>query len=498
MSLFLEAFHEFFILENLILIPIALVAGQILGAIPGMSSMMAIAIAIPFTYGLSPVTAVTLLMSFYKGGLSGGSIAAILIGTPGTAAAAATTLDGYPLALEGKAGKALQTAQVASALGSLFSDILLISIIGIMSSIALNMTSPELLLIVLFAMMTVGSFTAGNPVKGIASALLGIFISLLGPDPTTGLPRYNFGLIELESPLELVPVLLGVLALSEIFYEVFYKRMRSVGGHIPPPKTKSDGVMTKQDFKDVAPTILQSSIIGSFIGMMPGLGPTIGAFLAHRAAKRTAKDPEKLGKGSLAGVAAAEAGNNSVAGANLVPLFSFGIPGDAEAALVLGALMLHGLAAGPLLFVSDGPLVYGIFISLIVADICLIFIGLYIVRHFAKPLTKISTKYLYPVVIILMLAGTYGVTRSMFGLIILILFGLLGLAMKLNSYSIPAFIIGFILGAPLEGWLQRSYVMVSNNPTGVLLKPSFIITAGILIFIAIFVSKVSKNRVAEE
>ncbi|MGE7664664.1 tripartite tricarboxylate transporter permease [Ureibacillus composti] len=496
MDLLLEAFREFFILENLILIPLALIAGQILGAIPGMSSIMAIAIVIPFTYGLSPVTAVTLLMSFYKGGLSGGSIASILIGTPGTAAAAATTLDGYPLAKEGKAGKALETAQIASALGSLFSDVLLITIIGFMAQIALNMTSPELLLIVVFAMLTVGSFTAGNPIKGYASALLGIFFSMLGPDPTTGLPRYSFGVLELEAKLDLVPVLLGVLALSEIFYEVYFKKMQSKEGHLPIPKNKSDARMTWQDFKDTGPTTFQSSVIGAFIGMMPGLGPTIGAFLSHSAAKRTAKDPEKLGKGSLSGVAAAEAGNNAVAGANLVPLFSFGIPGDAEAALVLSALMLHGLTVGPQLFVSDGPLVYGIFISLIVADIVLIFLGLYMVRYFAKPLTKISTRYLYPTIIILMLAGTFGVTRSMFGLVILVVFGVIGLIMKLNGFSVPAFIIGFVLGSPLEGWLQRSYVMVKND-SSVLLRPSFIITALILIGIAIFMKKVSKKSVPE-
>ena len=179
-----------------------------------------------------------------------------------------------------------------------------------------------------------------------------------------------------------------------------------------------------------------------------------------------------------------------------MPLFSFGIPGDAEAALVLSALMLHGLTVGPQLFVSDGPLVYGIFISLIVADIVLIFLGLYMVRYFAKPLTKISTRYLYPTIIILMLAGTFGVTRSMFGLVILVVFGVIGLIMKLNGFSVPAFIIGFVLGSPLEGWLQRSYVMVKND-SSVLLRPSFIITALILIGIAIFMKKVSKKSVPE-
>lgn len=488
--LLIEAFKEFFILENIILIPIALIIGQVLGAIPGMSSIMAIAIVIPFTYGLSPVTAVTILMSFYKGGLSGGSIASILIGTPGTAAAAATTLDGYPLAKEGKAGKALEIAQVSSALGSLFSDVLLISIIGLMAQVAMNMTSPELLLIVAFAMLTVGSFSAGNPIKGILSALFGIFVAMLGPDPTTGLPRYSFGFVELEGKLDIVPVLLGILALGEIFSEVYNRKMEGKSGHLPKPKQKSDQHMTKQDFKDLSPTIVQSSAIGAFIGMMPGLGPTIGAFLAHRAAKRTAKDPEKLGKGSTAGVAAAEAGNNAVAGANLVPLFSFGIPGDAEAALVLGALMLHGIAVGPQLFTTDGPMLYGIFISLIVADIFLIFIGLYFVRYFSKPLTMISTKYLYPTIIILMLAGTYGVTRGMFGVGVLIVFGIIGFFMKRFGFSIPAFIIGFVLGGSLESWLQRSYVLV-NNDIGVLTRPSFIITSLVLIGVLFVMTRVN-------
>src|SRR5699024_2861249 len=188
-----------------------------------------------------------------------------------------------------------------------------------------------------------------------------------------------------------------------------------------------------------------------------------------------------------------ESGNNSVAGSNLVPLFSFCIPGDAEAALILGVLMIHGLVPGPQLFESDCPLVYGIFVSLIIADIILIFIGLTIVRYFAMPITKIQTKYLYPVILILMFAGTFGVTRSMFGLSLLLVFGIIGLLMKLNNFSIPAFIIGFILGAPLEGWLQRTVVLVKSHQMDVFLKPSFIITFCILILLGFIMSRANSS-----
>lgn len=226
MGVFQEAITLFLTFENLILIVIGILVGQLLGAIPGMSSMMAISIAIPFTYTLSPVAAITLLMSFYKGALSGGSISATLIGTPGTASAAATVMDSHPLTLKGQGGKALQTAQVSSAMGSLFADILLLSVTGFMAQIALMMSSPELLIIVTFALLTVSTFTAGNRIRGILSAVMGISITMIGTDPSTGLARFSFGNPNLEVSLSVVPVLLGVLALSEIFHQTYLSKLK--------------------------------------------------------------------------------------------------------------------------------------------------------------------------------------------------------------------------------------------------------------------------------
>ncbi|RXT07144.1 tripartite tricarboxylate transporter permease [Ammoniphilus sp. CFH 90114] len=493
MELIVAAFQHFFTWDNLILIPIGIIIGQVLGAIPGMSSMMAISVAIPFTYSLSPVAAVTLLMSFYKGALAGGSISAILLGTPGTVSAAATVMDGYPLAQQGKAGKALQTAQISSAFGSLFADILLLTLTGFMAQIALLLASPELLLIVMFALMTVGAFTAGNKIRGILSALIGIGLSLIGPDPTTGLPRYSFGIYELEESLPVIPVLLGLLALSEILYSVYKKQMQSKQGHLPPPQTKEDSRMTWQDFKNCFPTIVQSSAIGSFIGMMPGLGPSIGGFLSHREARRTAKQPEKLGKGAVEGVAAAEAGNNSVSGSNLIPMLSFGIPGDAEAALVMGALMLHGIYPGPQLFENNGPMVYGLFFSLIFSDLVLIIIGLWIIRYIAIPLTKIPTRWLYPLILVLMLYGTYGTSQNLFDLWLLVVFGIIGFLLRLFHFSIPALVIGFILGNQLEGWLQRTVIMAGDNPFELLLRPGIIVILGIFLVGYVMMKLVGKK-----
>lgn len=256
--------------------------------------------------------------------------------------------------------------------------------------------------------------------------------------------------------------------------------------------------MTLQDFKDSFTTIIQSSFIGSFIGMLPGLGPSIGGFVAHKEAHRTTKHPEMLGKGSVEGVAAAEAGNSSVSGSNLIPLLSFGIPGDAEAAMVMAALMLHGLYPGPQLLETDGPIVYGIFISLIVADIVLLFIGLFIIKYLASPITKISSKYLYTAVLILMLAGTYGITQSLFDLWVLVIFGLVGLLLRIFEFSIPAFIIGFILGGQFEGWLQRTIVLVKHNPIEIISRPSVIVLLIVVVTVSLLTTLLSKKAKPEK
>lgn len=360
-----------FQLEHIVLVAIGVILGTMLGAVPGLTSTMGIALLLPITFTLSPVAAIAMLTAMYKGGLFGGSISAIMFNAPGTSAAAATAIDGYELAKQGKAGKALRMALIASSVGDMIGCITLILVAWLIAKVALMFGPAEYTAIVLFAFTMVLGVAEKALMKGFLALGAGIFISTVGFDPVSGIPRFEFGSMHLAAGFNLVPVLIGLLAIAEVFrqIEAVYKerKNKTKNADVSEIEYDPDGArITWKEIKGTRKILIRSAGIGTFIGALPGLGPTIAAFMGYRSGSKISKD-KNYGKGSIDGVAAPEAANSAVGSANLIPLLSLGIPGDVEAALILGALIIQGIVPGPELFVNNGPIVYGIYAGMMMA-----------------------------------------------------------------------------------------------------------------------------------
>ena len=318
--------------------------GIIMGAIPGLSDTMAIVLLLPFTYYLGPIPSIAMLMGLSKGGNFGGSIPAILFNIPGTPQAMITTFDGYPLAKQGKSGKALKTALFASVTADTASDLVLIFLAAPVAMVALHIGPPEYSMILFFSLIIISLAASGSPCRGLISTGIGLLLATVGCDPETGTLRFNFGFIELADGISIMPMAIGLLAFSEVLLQAerWYRdrnRRQAEEIRLSRPGTDDDR-LTTSEMKLCLPTIARSTLIGSFVGIVPGIGTTVGAYLSYIWSRKKSPYPEKFGNGALEGIAASEAGNNAVNGPNLVPLLTLGIPGNLAAALILGGALL--------------------------------------------------------------------------------------------------------------------------------------------------------------
>ena len=454
MDLLLNGFVEALSPATLIYLVAGVAMGTILGAIPGLTATMAIAIVIPFTFTMTPVASLLMLIGAYKGGIYGGSIAAILVSAPGTPASAATMSDGYALATQGKSEKALKIALVSSVIADLFTDVMLILLAVQLARVALAFGAAEYMVVAILGLTVVAAVSGQSLAKGITAAVLGAAFALIGLDPMTGMPRFAFDNVDFYGGIALVPMLIGLLTLSEIFLQL-EKKTNLTTRKLPAPSSPDDRRITRQDARRIARPISLATLIGGIIGVIPGLGPTLGAFLGYDAAWRTSRCKEEFGNGSVEGVAGAEAGNNAVSGANLIPLLGLGIPGDAMAAILVGAFLIHGLTPGPLIFQEAPDVVYGLFAGLILANIVLIFVARLLLPAFAW-IARTPTKYLIPVVLMLCIVGAYGLNQSIFDVWIMLAFGVLGYVMSKLGFPRAPLLIGFILAPLMEENFRRA------------------------------------------
>ena len=357
----LEGFGTALQLGNLFYLIAGVTGGVVIGALPGLTATMGVAILLPFTFGMDAVTGLIMLVGIYIGAIYGGSISAILLNTPGTPASAATCLDGYPLVKKGQAAKALSASTIASVIGGLISCLALVTISPYLAKFALKFSAPEYFSLALFGLTIIASISSENFLKGIIAGFIGLLISTVGMDPITSFPRYSFDLVDLLNGLSVIPVLIGLFAVSEVFnqIEIMVKEK-----HIKNDIKMDRNYMTFSEIKKSLPTMIKSGVLGTFIGSIPGAGADIAAFVCYNEAKRSNKN-ENFGSGSLIGISAPEAGNNGVTGGALVPLLTLGVPGDAVAAVLLGALIVQGLTPGPLLFEQNPEIVYGLFSAMI-------------------------------------------------------------------------------------------------------------------------------------
>ena len=464
MEAVLEGLAQAFTPVTLGFVLFGVVLGIAVGAIPGLSSPMAIAIAVPLTFYMSPLAAIAFLLGVNKGGEFGGSISAILLNTPGTPEAAATALDGHPLARQGKAGKALKTALYSSVAGDTFSDVVLILVAAPLAVIALKMGPPELLGVLIFAFTFVTALLGKSMIKGLIAAVLGVLLSMVGIDPEAAIPRLTFGVLELEDGLSFAGVAIGLLAFSEVLLQIERSHLRESGagdGMVSFSRSREDNAFTRRDFRQVRGTVARSAAIGTVIGAIPGLGTSLAGFLGYGAAMKASKHPEEFGKGRLEGVAATEAANSAVVGSNLIPLLTLGIPGNVAAALLAGAFLIHGITPGPMIFRDHAALVYGMFGCLIVANLMNLLVGSVGLRVFALAV-RAPRSVVMPSVALLCITGSFVAGGGLFAVATMMVFGILGYLMRKLDFSIIAFILGFILGPMVERSLRHTVILLDD------------------------------------
>ena len=360
----LEAISLFLTFQNVGILFLGVLIGAIVGAIPGMTTPMGVALALPFTFTMHPVTGILLLLGIYKGGMYGGSITAILIKAPGTPAASCTVLDGYPLTRKGEARKALDIALYASCFADFVSNLSLILLAGVLAGFALKFGPPEFFTLIVFSLTIIAGVSGRNLVKGMVSAALGLLFATIGLDMVYGTNRFIFDNWNLMGGLSFIPVLIGLFALPEIIH-YFTRRL----GDVREATTVSGAGAGMADFRRCFKSIVRGSLIGVVLGAIPGIGGAPSAFLSYSEARRTSPNSRNFGKGELEGVAAAEAGNNGVAGATMIPLLALGVPGDVITAVILGAFMIHGLRPGPMMFVDNLPMIYALFIGIMLSSV---------------------------------------------------------------------------------------------------------------------------------
>ncbi len=444
-------------LENIVALVGGVAIGVLVGAIPGMTSTMGVALTLPFTFTLPPVTGILLLLGVYKGGVYGGSIPAILVKAPGTPAAACTLLDGYPLARKGEAGRALDIALYSSCVADLISNLALILFAGLLATLAQRFGPPEYFTLVTFSLTIIAGVSGDRLSKGLISACFGLLTATIGLDLVYGTNRFVFGNTELMAGLAFIPVLIGLFALPEII-AYYAHRPASETQVLDPGKSRASWA----DFRRCFKTIFRGSLIGVVMGAIPGIGGAPAAFLSYSEAKRTSPRSANFGKGELEGVAASESGNNGVTGATMIPLLALGIPGDVITAVILGAFMIHGLRPGPLLFEQNIDLIYALFMGIILSSVFLLVIGKVAIRAF-RDIAKIPYAILFPVVLILCVFGSYAVNNSMFDVLIMMIMGVIGFVMLRFEIPSAPFLIAFILGPLLEDNFRRALLLSQGS-----------------------------------
>jgi|TARA_B110000503_G_scaffold46048_1_gene75171 putative tricarboxylic transport membrane protein len=458
-----DAFAIVLSVENFAVIFIGVLLGTIIGAIPGMTTPMGVALALPFTFTMQPVTGILLLLGIYKGGLYGGSITAILLKAPGTPAASCTVLDGFPLAQQGQSRKALEIALYASVFADFMSNLALILLTGTLASFALSFGPPEYFTLIVFSLTIIAGVAGDQLAKGVVAACLGLFLATIGLDTIYGTSRMLFDNYELMSGLNFIPVLIGLFALPEIFN--FYAKSKTT---VITVGSMGQVGATFADFKRCFKSIFRGSLIGVVLGAIPGIGGAPAAFLSYSEARRNSPNKDNFGKGELEGVAAAEAGNNGVAGATMIPLLALGVPGDVITAVILGAFMIHGLRPGPIMFTNNLDIIYAIFIGIMVSSAYLFVIGKFSIRAIAK-IADIPNKFLYPSVVILCIFGAYSVNNSTFDILIMAIMGGVGYVMLRLGVPAAPFLIAFILGPMLEDNFRQSLIL-SDGTYGIFFR----------------------------
>ena len=467
----LAGFGDAFQPVTLLYVLAGVIMGQFVGAVPGIGPVMATAIAIPFTFGMDPLAGIGFLVGINKGGLVGGAIPAVLINTPGTPDAAATALDGYPMAQQGKPLKATKMALYSSVTGDTFSDIVLITVSAPLAILALRMGPVEVLGLMLLAFAVIASLMGASIARGLAAAALGLLAAMVGTDPEHATPRFIFGNYEVYDGLPLAAVAIGMLAISELLARLARTRSAQAATiDIPRDQLPEDRRVSFAEYWACRFTMLRGAVIGTLIGALPGIGSTAAAFMSYASAKQVSSDRASFGRGNIHGIAAAESANSAVMGANMIPMLTLGIPGSVSAALIVSAFMIHGVQPGPFLFEQQGRLIYGLFGAMILANIMNLLVGQVGMRLWVRVITA-PESFVLTSALLLCFVGVSLAAGGLFGIGVMLAFAILGFVMTAFGFSVVVFIIAFFLGPRFEISLSQTLALLNGDPLRLLDYP---------------------------
>ncbi|SFI28065.1 tripartite tricarboxylate transporter permease [Jannaschia pohangensis] len=477
--------------QNLLYCFVGVFLGTFIGVLPGIGSMAAISMILPLTFYLEPTTALVMIAGVYYGAEYGGSIASILMNIPGTPSSSITCIDGYPMAREGRAGIALFASAIASFGGGMIGMVVMAVLAPALAALALNFGPTEYFAVILLGLVAASAVSNGSPLKGVAMVVAGLMLGTVGVDLTTGTERFTLGIPELRDGVSLVIVAMGLFGVGELIVSI---------------KANRHGAQqTKLDYKKFYPSwaewramvkpILRGGGIGSIVGALPGTGQTVASAIAYAVEKRLSPNKSNFGKGAIEGVAVPESANNSATQTAFVPTLTLGVPGSASMALVIGALMIHGITPGPRLLVEHADLFWGLVASFLLGNIMLLILNIPMIGLWVR-LLQIPYRFMYPTIIVLICIGVYSVNNNVFDIWLTLLFGWAGYLMRLYRFEPAPLLLGFVLGPMMEEQLRRAMLLSRGDPTVFLTRPisAALIAVTVLLLIYAFASALSARK----
>lgn len=504
-SLILTSFGQVFAPSTLFYTLIGAAGGILIGSIPGLTATMGIALLVPFTYGLDFIPGVAMLLGIFCGGMYGGSIAAILIHTPGTPAAAATVLDGYPMGQKGQASRALTISLVSSFAGGIIGALVMTFLSPTISKIALKFGPGEFFALAIFGLSVIVSISGKSIVKGLITAIFGLLIGTVGMDKTCGYLRF-FKFPGFYDGIPFIPALIGLFAISEVIanFECMLKSTppekavkaaktgNAIGNYLK--SVIRNVIPSKEDAKIIWPHFLKGGLIGTFIGSIPGAGGDIAAFVSYSEAKRSSKHPELFGKGAPDGIAASESANNGCSGGAMIPLLALGVPGDSNTAVLMGAFIMHGFQPGPMMYVEHLDIIYAVFGALIAANLAFLIVGMLGVNMFSKVIS-IERYVLIPCILVLSLVGSYAINQNMFDVYFAIVMGIIGYLFQKYGFSLSPILLALILGPMSESNLRRYMQIVDGNFMKIFTRPICVLFFALAI-ISLITAVLNQRKIA--
>jgi putative tricarboxylic transport membrane protein len=459
--------------ENLLYCLIGVVVGMLVGVLPGLGPAATVAILLPLTFNVEPVTAIILLAGIFYGAQYGGTITSVLLRLPGEASSVVTVFDGYAMARQGRAGAALGIAAIGSFIGGTVAIVALTFFAPLVARFALDFGPPEYTMLALLGILLVATVGSGGRTKAVTAAAIGLLLATVGRDGFTGAERFTFEQLSLTDGLDFVPIAMGIFGLGEILYNL--EDRSNLTRSVQRPKKV---LPSRKDLKDSRGAIGRGSVIGFFLGILPGGGAVLSSMAAYAYEKKRSKHPERFGKGAIEGVAAPETANNAAATSSFIPLLTLGIPANATIAVIFGALLIQGVTPGPQLVTENPELFWGVVNSMYIGNILLLVMSIPLIGVFVRIL-QVRASILAPITVLITLIGVYTVANSVFDILLVCIFGALGYLMKKFGFEPGPLVLAFVLGSLLESSIRRSLILFDGDPTGYATRP----VSGVLVLV---------------